>query len=127
MQEHGKPPHLGQIAQEADRLLHKLFAPFFSIPRRLKSMAVFILAAQYRFSPLDGKETRKPRIPRDETFPLALELFRMRAALQPELLPLYTTWHEAAFASHQTAAQRGPSEDNEPRPRRRRRRRTARE
>ena len=118
-QEMGKPPHLGQIAQEADRLLHKLFSPFFSIPRKLKGMAVFILASQYRFAPLDGKEVRRPRIPRDETFPLALELFKMRATLQSELMPLCTIWTEASFASHQA----NPKPEGEMAPPRRRRRR----
>ena len=112
---------------EADRLLHRLFSPFFSIPRKLKGMAVFVLSSQYRFSPLDNKPIRRPRIPRDETFPLALELFRIRTTLEPELLPLYTTWTEAAFASHQAAPVGASDDETAPRRNRRRRRKTTRD
>jgi poly(A) polymerase len=118
MQQSDRPPHLGQIAHEANQLISNLFSPFFKIPRRLRGMMVFILTAQYRFTPLDNRPVRHPRLPRDEATPLALELLKMRCALQPDLLPFYTLWTETAFQAHPQS--NGPESD--PRPRRRRRR-----
>jgi len=113
-----KTPHLGLIAQEAYQLITNLFSPFFCLPRRLQSAMTFILAAQYRFTPLDNRPIRHPRLPHDEALPLALALFKMRCTLQPELTPLYTLWTEAAFRStpEQTES------TGEPRTKRRRRR-----
>ncbi len=117
MREMQKPPHLGIIAQEADRLIGNLFSPFFSIPRRLRGMTASILTSQYRFTPLDGRPIRKPRLPRDETVGLALELLKLRANLNPELQSSHTLWSEAAFHSHTGNV---PSEPGQRRPRGRR-------
>jgi poly(A) polymerase len=115
-----KLPHLGLIAQEAYQLITNLFFPFFHLPRRLQSMMTFILTAQYRFTPLDNRPIRNPRLPHDEALPLALDFFKMRCTLNPELTSLYTLWTEAAFrsASHET----GNPEEHRPQRRRRRRR-----
>ena len=110
------PPHLGLIAKEAHQLISNLFMPFFQIPRRLHGVMVFILASQFRFTPLDQRPVR-PRIPRDESVPLAMHLFKLRCTLNHHLYPTYTLWTEAAF-SH---AQKGGATETPP-PRRRRRR-----
>jgi poly(A) polymerase len=91
------PPHLGQIEQEAYLLISKLFAPFFRIPRRIQGTATFLLAAQFRFTPLDPRSLRRLRIPRNENIPLAMQLFQFRCVLQPDLFPLYTRWSEACY------------------------------
>jgi len=114
-----KIPHLGIIDQEAYGLITNLFAPFFRLPRRLQSVMAFILTSQYRFTPLDNRPIRHPRLPHDEMVPLALDLFKMRCTLQPELTPLYTLWTEAAFQSQPPTPAVG---EEEPRQRRRRRR-----
>ena len=111
-------PHLGLIAQEAYDLITNLFAPFFHLPRRLQSVMTFILTSQYRFTPLDNRPIRHPRLPHDEALPLALELFKMRCIFQPELTPLYTLWTEAAFQSQPLK----PASGEENRTKRRRRR-----
>ena len=113
-----KIPHLGLISQEAYELITNLFAPFFHLPRRLQSVMTFILTSQYRFTPLDNRPVRHPRLPQDEALPLALELFKMRCVFQPELTPLYTLWTEAAFQSQPLNQAVG----EEKRPKRRRRR-----
>jgi poly(A) polymerase len=112
-----KPLHLGQIAEMAHRTIDQIFLPFFTIPRRMRGIMGFILTTQFRLIPLDGK-LRRPRAPRDELFPYALYLLKMRAHLEPELLPHYTLWTEASFASHHPIG-----EDTLPRKRKRRRRR----
>lgn len=112
-----KPHHLGQIAELAHRTIDLVFSPFFSIPRRMRGCVAFILATQFRFIPLDQRPIRRPRIPKDPIFPLALHLLKYRATLQPEILPHYTLWTEASFASHD------PTEVPQEFPRKRRRRR----
>lgn len=113
-------PHLGQIAHEASELIHNLFSPFFHIPRRISSTMIFILTAQYRFTPLDSRPIRHLRVPRDFALPLSLQLFNMRCAMNSELLPLYTQWTEAVFQHQQQHPVSVPAEYHPPRRRRRR-------
>ncbi len=121
-----KPLHLGQIGEAAHRVIDQVFNPFFSIPRRMRGIMGFILAAQYRLIPIDGRPLRRPRAPRDPLFPMALHLLGFRAAAQSELIPHYTLWTEAAFAAHE-AGEIPTLEEGTPPPRRRRRRRRNRE
>lgn len=116
-------PHLGQIVHEAERVIDQVFNPFFRLPRRMRGIMSFVLASQYRFVPLDGR-MRKPRPTRDPLFPLALQLFKIRCALEPDLLPYYTQWTEASYSSHETSAPPPTGEEEiSSRPKRRRRRR----
>ena len=112
-------PHLGEIAEEAELLIDRVFNPFFKLPRRMRGIMGFVLASQYRFVPLDGR-LRKPRPTRDPLFPIALHLFKIRCALEPALLPYYSQWSEASYSSHESAAH---DEAASTRPKRRRRRR----
>lgn len=114
-----KPLHLGQIAETAHRTIDLIFTPFFNIPRRMYGMIGFLMTTQYRMIPIDGRPIRRPRAPRDPLFPMALHLLKLRAEVQPELLPHYTLWSEAAFAAHDPT--QIPT-DEPPRRKRRRRR-----
>lgn len=119
-----KPLHLGQIAEAAHRTIDLVFNPFFNIPRRMRGIMGFIMSAQFRMIPIDGRPIKRPRAPRDPLFPLALHLLKIRSIAQPELLPHYTLWTEAAFTAQLSTE---PTEQLEPRRRRRRRRRGPRE
>ena len=115
--------HLGQIGTAAFHVIDCIFSPFFKMPRRLRAVMAFVLTSQYRFIPLDGREIRHPRVPNDTLTPLALHLLKIRAAIQPELLPQYTIWTEAAFRAHSESPPEASAEiEGERRPRRRRRR-----
>ncbi len=114
-----KPPHLGQIAEMAHRTIDQIFLPFFSIPRRMRGIMGFVLTSQFRLIPLDGK-MRRQRVPKDSLFPLSLHLLKLRAGLDPELLPAYTLWTEASYASHEASDL--PPERRQRKRRRRRRR-----
>jgi poly(A) polymerase len=120
-----RPLHLGQIGTSAFHVIDCVFSPFFKIPRRLRAVMAFILTSQYRFIPLDGKEIRNPRLPNDSLTPLALQLLKLRAAVEPELLPQYTLWTEAAFRAHggNPPSMEAALEESKRPPRRRRRRR----
>lgn len=113
-----RPLHLGQIHSSVLHAIDCIFSFFFVLPRRMRSVIAFILSTQYRFIPLDGKVTKKPRAPHDSLFPLALQLLKVRAAVHPELLAHYTLWSEVSFTSHGTLS----DELSPRRPRRRRRR-----
>ena len=120
----GRTPHLGQIGQAAFHVVDCIFSPFFKLPRRLRAVMAFILASQFRFIPLDGREVRHPRLPNDSVTPLAIDLLKIRAAVQPELLPHAAVWTEAAFRAHGEQPPAPSMEgDEERKPRRRRRRR----
>ncbi len=121
VQETNRMPHLGLICQEAETVIDRVFAPFFQLPRRMRGCMSFILASQYRFVPLDGR-LRKPKPTKDPLFPLALHLFKIRCALEPDLLSHYTLWTEASFASHEESDDELTSQEPEPQKRRRRRR-----
>jgi poly(A) polymerase len=114
-----QPLHLGQIAGEVMYVIDCIFCPFFLLPRRIRGILSFILTTQYRFVPLDGKQNRRPRLPRDPCTPMALHLLKIRSAHDPELIPIHTLWSESAYASHAE----GPPSDEPPQRRRRRRRR----
>jgi len=125
MKSESRPLHLGQIGSAAFHVVDSIFTPFFKIPRRLRAVIAFILASQFRFIPIDGREVRHPRLPNDSLTPLALQLLKIRSSVQPELLPHYTLWTEAAFRSQgeQPPSSSAPGEGGDRRPRRRRRRR----
>lgn len=96
-----KPLHLGQIAEASHHVLDCLFLPFFKLPRKTRAIVGFLMTTQYRFIPIDGRQPRRIRTPRDPFFPMALQLLKIRAKVQPELLPSYTFWTENTFTSHE--------------------------
>lgn len=111
----GKMLHLGQISGEAQFVVEKAFAPFFKLPRRLFAETSFVLTAQYRFVPLDGR-LRRPKVVHDPAFSKSLDLFQLRCALEPDLLPYYEKWSELSYSAHE-------AEEKRPQNRRRQRRR----
>ncbi len=98
-----KAPHLGQIGTAALHVIDCVFSPFFALPRRLRGVTAFVLASQYRFTPLGeslgDKIERKLRLPKDLLTPFALRLFKCRSIATPALAPLYTLWVEKALYS----------------------------
>lgn len=121
---HSKLPHLGQIAESANHVIDCIFSPFFTLPRKTRSIVTFLMTSQYRFIPLDGRQLKKPRAPNDPFFPVALHLLKLRSAVHTELLPHYTFWTETSFDSHvqREGFEVSSIEENLKRPRRRRRR-----
>lgn len=109
-------PHLGQIFREAGDQIDEIFHPFFSLSRRMRGALMAILTSQYRISPLEPKKHRRIRIPNDPDFPLALDFFEVRCALEPALK---STWEEWIAIVEEP-------QEQPPRPVRRRRRRRSR-
>lgn len=93
--------HLGFIAEEAKEIINKVFFPFFHISRKIKGDVVSIMVNQYRFIPLSpSAQKRRIRIPKDPSFPLAMNFFKLRSMHKPELIETYTLWHEHLVNSH---------------------------
>jgi poly(A) polymerase len=96
----GKMPHLGDILQESGATIHAIFQPFFLLPRRLKMTIGSIITAQYRMTPLEAKQSRRIRIPRDPDFPLALQFLTLRSCLEPALIQTSHAWQQAYDETH---------------------------
>lgn len=94
MHETQKTPHLGIIASISNQLINDVFRPFFLIPRKIKVKIISTLTAQYRFTPLNQKSSRRKRVSRDPYFLNSFKFFKIRAAIDPKLLKIYTEWNK---------------------------------
>lgn len=111
-----KPPHLGEIQNEAYHVLHEALGPFFLVPKKLKVIAASILTLQYRLIPLEKKKSKTLRMPSDPSFPLALDFLELRCHEDPSLEKIFKQWKE--LASDSLSGQ----EEDVPRKKRRRKR-----
>jgi poly(A) polymerase len=114
-----RPFHLGIIQDEAAKVIDETFDPFFLLPRRIRGIVISILTSQFRIQPLDDKPLRHPRAPKDPSFAMAMQLFKLRTGIQPDLLPHYLLWTEAGFDEHAEIPQ--DFDNRRKRPRRKRR------
>ena len=90
----GRVPHLGEIQNEAHDVISTLFHPFFLIPRKLRMKITSILTSQFRMTPYEKKAGKRPRIPRDPEFHLALEFLDLRTCLEPALKDIWEIWQD---------------------------------
>lgn len=90
----GKVPHLGEIQQETHDVISTLFQPFFLLPRKLRMKITSILTSQFRMTPYERRAGKRPRIPRDPDFHLALEFLDIRTCLEPALKNIWETWQD---------------------------------
>ena len=88
-----KPPHLGEIQNEATFIIHDTFAPFLKITKKISANIVSILTSQFRFTPLEKKKRVRYRIPNVPDFNNALDFLLLRASLEPGLAKLYEEWN----------------------------------
>ena len=89
-----KTPHLGIIANISNQLINDVFRPFFLIPKKIKIKIISILTAQYRFTPINQKSSRRKRVSKDPYFLNSFKFFKIRAAIDPKLLKSYTEWNK---------------------------------
>lgn len=112
-----KPPHLGEIQQEAFTFFDESFDSFFKIPKRLKISVTSILTTQYRLIPFDKKRPRSFRIPQDPNFGLALAFLGIRSQIDPSLQKITKEWLDSCAKTPITAP---PAKEYERKRRRRR-------
>ncbi|HUD01307.1 MAG TPA: polynucleotide adenylyltransferase PcnB [Rhabdochlamydiaceae bacterium] len=90
----GRIPHLGEIQNEAHDAISISFHPFFLIPGKLRMKIISILTSQFRMTPYEKRAGKRPRIPRDPDFALALEFLDLRTCLEPALKDIWETWQD---------------------------------
>ena len=93
-----KPPHLGEIQNEAFGLIDESFDSFFHVPKKIKITIASILTTQYRLIPFDKKKPRSFRIPNDPCFGLALDFLKLRSQLEPSLQKNLKDWQQVITA-----------------------------
>jgi len=88
-------PHLGEIMMLSNSLINGFVTSSFShFPKRLSSTMSFILAMQYKLTPLSGKRHPKPKLVRNKEFNLALTFLKLRSLINSELLDTYGFWKD---------------------------------
>lgn len=91
----GLKPNMGEIIMHTNSAMKRIVTTSFShFPRRLVISTNFILNTQYRFVPLSKKHSLKPSMFHYKEFQLALQFFKIRAAIDPELRESFHSWNE---------------------------------
>jgi poly(A) polymerase len=84
----GHPPHLGQVLELADLLLHELLEDAPPFPKRLRWAVAGVLTDQFRLTPMEKQKVGRSRMSSADRA-LAMDLLKIRAALKPELVPVF--------------------------------------
>ncbi len=88
-------PHLGDIMTLSNSLISGFVTSSFShFPRRISSTMSFILAMQYKLTPISGKRHPRPKLVRNKEFNLALNFLKIRSLVHEELMETYSFWKE---------------------------------
>lgn len=90
-------PHLSEIMNVTSSIIQGFITSSFShFPRRLNSTMSFILAMQYRLTPISGKRHPKSKLMRNHEFLLAMQFLKMRSLVNGQLMDDYNFWKEIA-------------------------------
>lgn len=99
-------PHIGEVMSLTSSLMRAFMTTSFShFPKRISATASFILATQYRLTPLGGKRHIRPKLFRLREFQLALKFLKLRAIVNDQLLEAYSTWSNL-YRSHERHGER---------------------
>lgn len=91
--DHERIPHINDVLELSSAVIHHTMIDSFShFPRRISTSMHFILSTQYRLTPFSGKRHHRPRLTRNKEFELALQLFKIRALIDSELMESYMSW-----------------------------------
>lgn len=93
LEEH--PPHLGAIFEQVEELVHGVFSPFLTLPRRLRTNISSLITSQYRITPLAKKKKHRIKVPQVPEFTYAIDFFKLRSRLEPGLQETLEVWQEA--------------------------------
>lgn len=85
--------NIGEIMILSSEIVHAVLSTSFShFPKRITSVAVFVLTTQYRLTPQSGKRHSKPKLLRNKEFELALHLLKIRADVNEKFVDDYVHW-----------------------------------
>lgn len=116
-------PNIGEVLMLTNSMINAFVTTSFShFPRRLSTTMGFILSTQYRLTPLGSKKHVKHKIMRNNEFGLALDLLKIRALLDKELMQHYSSWKELYRQQHHHGTTTPPTKKRSRRRRRRPRR-----
>jgi poly(A) polymerase len=85
-------PHIGEITICTSTLLKEVLTQTFThFPRRISSMMIAIIVAQYRLTPLSGKRHYREKMFKHKDFELSLKFFKLRALVNERLVENYSS------------------------------------
>lgn len=85
-------PHIGEITLVASSVVKAVLVKAFShFPRRISSLSLAIMVAQYRLTPLSGKRHFKEKLFHHKDFEGALVFLKLRAMVDEQLVDTYTS------------------------------------
>jgi|694.fasta_scaffold121407_3 poly(A) polymerase len=88
-----KVPHLGDVMMLTSAILKAVLnASFSHFPRRISSTAGFILATQFRMTPLSGKRHPRLKLLHMKEFTLALKFLKIRALVNEKYQEDFQFW-----------------------------------
>lgn len=110
-----KVPHIGEITLVASTLIKEILLQAFShFPRRISSMIVSILVAQYRITPLSGKRHYREKLLRHKDFDLALKFLKIRALVDAQYVDIYTSIRNQYRQLSRPGEHKHPSSSRQP-------------
>lgn len=100
-----RTPHIGEVMSLTSHVIHAVLNESFShFPRKISSIAAFILTTQYRLTPFSGRRHPRPKMIRMKEFDLALKFLKIRALVDPQHMEAYEFWknlyRQHAHAKH---------------------------
>lgn len=100
-------PHIGEITLTTTSLIREILIQAFShFPRRISSMMVSILVAQYRITPLTGKRHYREKLFRYKDFDLALHFLKLRALVDEKYVDIYTSMRNQYRQMHSNGGEK---------------------
>jgi poly(A) polymerase len=88
----GLTPHIGEITLVSSSLVKSILVQAFShFPRRISSLTLSLMVAQYRLTPLSGKRHYREKLFYHRDFEFALVFFKLRAMVDENLVETYTS------------------------------------
>lgn len=91
----GTTPHLGDLLLLSSSLVKNFVTSSFShFPRRISSTISYILAMQYRLTPLSGRRHPRPKLLNNKEFAHALRFLKIRALVDGRLIETYNYWKD---------------------------------
>ncbi|MBS4168025.1 polynucleotide adenylyltransferase PcnB [Parachlamydia sp. AcF125] len=86
----GKTPHMGEIMMLTSSIIKEVVTSSFThFPRRLSSTMAFVLAMQFRLTPLSGKRHCGPKLMRNKEFIYVLKFLKVRSLVDKSLEETY--------------------------------------
>lgn len=88
-------PHIGEIMLMTSSLIKGFVTSSFShFPRRHSSTMGFILATQFRLTPISGKRHPRPKVMRNKEFSYALQFLHLRSLVNEKFAESYHYWND---------------------------------